>query len=243
MTQLFTLLQLSLSVTLLDVDNALYMTSAIDALPPEQKKIAVRLGLLIEFLIRLVMVIIFGFIASGTEVLFVAFGIEFTAETISLLAAGLFLFVHTTREFIRFLIGKDDDKPTPEENQGKNFSKVLIEMSVVTALLSVDTVIAVTGSAISGGAQFTLVIYLLLFSALIRLLFVQEIAHIIERYPALNIVIMAFLIAISIELIAQGLGAKIPEQVFNGLIIIALGTAVVYQMRYTGPDEPSSQPG
>jgi hypothetical protein len=38
MTGLFTLFQLSLSITLLDVDNALYMTSAIDALPPEQKK-------------------------------------------------------------------------------------------------------------------------------------------------------------------------------------------------------------
>ncbi len=243
MTQLFTLLQLSLSVTLLDVDNALYMTSAIDALPPEQKKKAVRLGLLIEFLIRLVMVVIFGFIASGTEVLFVAFGIEFTAETLSLLAAGLFLFVHTTRELVRFFFDKDDNSSTQQNSQEKSFSKVLIEMSVVTALLSVDTVIAVTGSAISGGAEFTLVLYILLFSALIRLLFVQEIARIIERYPSLNIVIMAFLIAISIELIAQGLGAKISEHVFNGLMIIALGTAVVYQMRYTGPDEPSSQPG
>ena len=243
MTQLFTLLQLSLSVTLLDVDNALYMTSAIDALPPEQKKKAVRLGLLIEFLIRLVMVVIFGFIASGTEVLFVAFGIEFTAETLSLLAAGLFLFVHTTRELVRFFFDKDDNSSAPQNSQEKSFSKVLIEMSVVTALLSVDTVIAVTGSAISGSAEFTLVLYLLLFSALIRLLFVQEIARIIERYPSLNIVIMTFLIAISIELMAQGLGARVPEQVFNGLMIIALGTAVVYQMRSTGPDKPTSQPG
>ena len=62
-------------------------------------------------------------------------------------------------------------------------------------------------------------------------------------YESLFVCRKRFLIAISIELIAQGLGAKISEQVFNGLMIIALGTAVVYQMRYTGPDEPSSQPG
>jgi predicted tellurium resistance membrane protein TerC len=134
MSQLFTLLQLSLSVTLLDVDNALYMTSAVDQLPPDQKKKAIRLGLLIEFLARLVMVLVFGFIASGTDVLFEIFGIEFTAETISLLAAGIFLFVRTTRELINFLIGKDEDQPAAEDIQRKSFSRVIIEMSVVNAV-------------------------------------------------------------------------------------------------------------
>ncbi len=219
------------------------MTSAVDQLPPDQKKKAIRLGLLIEFMARLVMVLVFGFIASGTDVLFEIFGIEFTAETISLLAAGIFLFVRTTRELINFLIGKDEDQPAAEDIQRKSFSRVIIEMSVVNALLSVDTVIAITGSAISGGSEFMLVVYLLLFSALIRLLFVQEIAQIIERYPSLNIIIMAFLLAISIELIAQGLGAKVPERLINGLTLIALGTAIVYQWRYNRPDKPSSQPG
>lgn len=241
MAQLLTLLQLSLSVTLLDVDNALYMTSAVDQLSPEQKKKAIRWGLLIEFLARLVMVVIFGFIASGTEVLFEIFGIEFTAETISLLAAGIFLFVRTIRELVSFFIGKDDDQPAPEDIQGKSFSRVIIEMSVINAMLSVDTVIAITGSAISGGAEFALVVYLLLFSALVRLLFVQEIARIIARYPSLNLIIMAFLIAISIELITQGLGAKVPEQLINGLMLIALGTAIVYQWRYNDPDKTSTQ--
>jgi len=114
-------------------------------------------------------------------------------------------------------------------------------MSVVRALLSVDTVIAVTGSAESGGAEFVLVVYLLLFSAVVRLLFVQEIARIIERDPSLNIIIMAFLIAISIELITQGLGAKVLEQFINGLMLIALGTAIVYQWRYNKPDSTPSQ--
>lgn len=44
MAQLLTLLRLSLSVSLLDVDNALYMTSVIDPLPPKKQKKAIRWG-------------------------------------------------------------------------------------------------------------------------------------------------------------------------------------------------------
>jgi len=126
MAQLLTLLQLSISVTLLDVDNALYMTSAVDQLSSEHKKRAIRLGLLIEFLARMVMVLTFGFIASGTEVLFELIGIEFTAETISLLAAGIFLFNRSSRELAKFFLGKDDDQPALEDIQGKSFSRVII---------------------------------------------------------------------------------------------------------------------
>ena len=126
MAQLLTLLQLSISVTLLDVDNALYMTSAVDQLSSEHKQRAIRLGLLIEFLARMVMVLIFGFIASGTEVLFELIGIEFTAETISLLAAGIFLFNRSSGELAKFFLGKDDDQPALEDIQGKSFSRVII---------------------------------------------------------------------------------------------------------------------
>jgi predicted tellurium resistance membrane protein TerC len=116
-------------------------------------------------------------------------------------------------------------------------------MSLIHALLSVDTVIAITGGAVSGDAELILVVYLLFFSAILRLLFVQEIARFIKKYPATNIIILAFLIAISIELIAQGLGAAVPERLFNGVMLLALFVAIIYQLRYTKPDETSSQNG
>ena len=240
MSNLLTLLRLSLSVSLLDVDNALYMTSVVDRLPPEKQRSAIRLGLVIEFIARLGMVVLFGFIASGTEVLFEIAGIAFTAETLSLLAAGIFLLIHSIMELVKFFFAADVNEPAVDQVQEKSFARVIIEMSVVNALLSVDTVIAITGSAISGSSEFVLVLYLLLFSALMRLLFVQEIARFIKKYPATNIIILAFLIAISIELIVQGLGVGVPEQLFNGIMLLALFVAIIYQWRYTKPDETPS---
>jgi predicted tellurium resistance membrane protein TerC len=234
MDQLLGLLSLSATTALLDVDNALYMTSAVDPLPREQQKRAIFWGLVIEFLARIVLVILFGFIASGTEVLFEAFGIEFTAETISLLAAGIFLLLRSARDLLRFFTGEDEDEPAAGKGQDKSFTRLLLEMSLVNAVLSVDTVIALTGSAIGGG-QFGLVVYLLLFSAVVRLFFVQQIARFIKRYPGTNIIVLTFLIIIGFELSAQGLGLRVPEALFNAVMLLAFLAAIVWQRRVARP--------
>ena len=64
-------------------------TEELDAMrkEAEKQKKAIFWGLAIEFVARLFLVIIFGYLANGTETLFEIFGIEFTAETLSLLAA------------------------------------------------------------------------------------------------------------------------------------------------------------
>ncbi len=239
MANLLTLLRLGFSTTLLDVDNALYMTSAVDPLPHEVQRKAIFWGLVIEFIGRLGLVIIFGFIASGTEVLFEVFGIAFTPETISLLLAGSFLLVRSSRDLVSFFGDGEESEPERIELQDKSFSRMLLEMSVVNILLSVDTVIAITGSALSGGAHFSAVVFLLLFSAAIRLFFIGEIARIIKKYPAINIVVLVFLILIGVELIAQGLGVTVPERLFNGLLLLALVVAIAYQRWLVKPADSS----
>jgi predicted tellurium resistance membrane protein TerC len=237
MPPLLDMLRLGATTTLLDVDNALYMTAAIDPLPAEKQKKAIFWGLVIEFLARILLVIIFGYMASGTKVLFEIFGIEFTAETLSLLAAGIFLLIRSIRDLFRFFLGVEQEEPAPDQNQdqGKSFTRLLIEMSLVNALLSVDTVIALTGSALGSGAAFAVILYLLLFSAVVRLFFVRQIARFIKRYPATNIIILTFLSLVGLELITLGLGGHLPELLFSALMLLALLVAILYQLRYVAP--------
>ena len=56
--------------------------------------------------------------------------------------------IRSTRELVRFSIGKNYGEPAPDNIQEKSFSKVMIEMSVVNAALSVDTVFAINDGAI-----------------------------------------------------------------------------------------------
>ena len=237
MPPLLDMLRLGATTTLLDVDNALYMTAAIDPLPAEKQKKAIFWGLVIEFFARIGLVIIFGYLASGTEPLFEIFGLEFTAETLSLLAAGIFLLLRSTRDLFRFFFGLKEKETLPDQaqEQGKNFFRLMVEMSLVNALLSIDTVIALTGSALGSGAAFAAILYLLLFSAVVRLFFVRQIALFIKRYPATNIIILTFLALIGLELITLGLGLHIPEAIFSVVMLTALLATIIYQLRYVAP--------
>jgi predicted tellurium resistance membrane protein TerC len=110
-----------------------------------------------------------------------------------------------------------------------------IHHPLVNALLSVDTVIALTGSALGSGAAFAAILYLLLFSAVVRLFFVRQIARFIKRYPATNIIILTFLSLIGLELISLGLGLRLPELLFSALMLLALLLTILYQLRYVTP--------
>ena len=244
MLPLLNMLKLGATTTLLDVDNALYMTSAIDPLPAEKQKKAIFWGLVIEFFARIGLVIIFGYLASGTEPLFVIAGIEFTAETLSLLLAGIFLLFRSSRDLFRFFFdAQDEEEASPELTQEKSFFRLMVEMSLVNALLSIDTVIALTGSALSSDATFAAIVYLLLFSAVVRLFFVRQIALFIKRYPATNIIILTFLTLIGLELIALGLGVHLPEAIFSVVMLTALLVTILYQLRYVTPAQsPNPEP-
>ena len=100
MSQLLTLLQQSIFITTIDLDNATYTTSAIQPLKPENQKRAIFWSTLIEFVGRLALAGLFLFLTNEDEPLFTLFGIEFTIESISLFGAGVFLLIRNGRELI-----------------------------------------------------------------------------------------------------------------------------------------------
>ena len=223
---ILTLLLAGLAITLLDVDNALYMTSVVDQLKPQQQQKAIFFGLLIELAGRLFLLFFFFNILSGDQTLFTLFGIDFSIETISLLIAGLFLFVRSSKDLIEFFKERGEQKEDYNIKQ-LPYRQLMIEMSFVNILLSIDTVVAVGGMA----QELWFIVYVLTFSGVVRLLFVREIARFIRKYPAMNIVAQVFLIMIGLELIAQAMGLD-AEPVFNAALLGAgVIIAIVYHWR------------
>ena len=231
MGELLVLLQQSLFMTAIDLDNATYTTAAIQPLKPKQQQKAILWATLLEFAGRLLLVAVFLILANEEEPLFTVFGIEFTIENISLLGAGTFLLVRNSWELANIQRGADsrESGTGPEERQPvkpTRFRSVVFEMGLVLTVMSIDTVLA--GLAIVTG--FWALIFLFLVSAGVRLLFVQQLAAFVRRYPAINIVVLAFLVLIGVELIVQGFGLDI-EPVFNLVLVASLLVAVIYQAR------------
>jgi predicted tellurium resistance membrane protein TerC len=229
MSQLLALLQQSIFITSIDLDNATYTTSAIQHLKPEKQQIAIFWGTLLEFIGRLLLTALFLILTNEDEPLFTLFGVEFTIENISLFGAGTFLLIRNGRELIDFFRTQSEAHETQPVRAG-SFRNVIFEMGVVLTIMSIDTVLAGLGIT----SKFSILLFLFLFSAVVRLLFVRQIAAFVVRYPAINIVILTFLILIGIELIIQGLGIDI-EPLFNLIMVVALIVAINYHRQKAKP--------
>ena len=217
------LLWLGLIATSLDVDNALYMTSQTKALDTAKQKTAILYGILLEYGGRIALILISLYLFSGSETLFTIGGIKFTAQNVALLFAGGFLFVKSSTELIDFLegkVGKEETKST----KGFSLTRLILEMTIVNIVLSIDTVIAVMGmSQLLIGMAVILSV-----SSIIRFFFVKQIGQFMEKHPAMNVVITSFLVLIGLQLLLQAFNDDLPEMYFNiGLIL-----AVILQIAY-----------
>ena len=228
MFELFNLLRNGITVTALDVDNTLYMTAVLDENPPTAHRRLLFWGLFAEFIGRLLLIYFFLVVLGGRDVTFSLLGFEFGIEDVALIAAGLFLLIKNGRELTHILLNRSaPEDPTVSKKTFHSFPRLITEITIVNITLSFDTIIAITSSNSSAG----MILYLLLFSAIFRYLFVRQIANIIETYPSLNIIILAFLIIIGLELIMEGIGFNINEVVINLIILAAVGLASLHERR------------
>lgn len=212
----------SLIVTSLDIDNAMYMTSVVDQVTPQKRqKSLVFWGLAVEYVARLLIILFFKNVFSGSEPLFALFGIPFSIESISLIAAGLFLIIRSGRELVAYVRGGDKAEIAASDIEGKSFSHILTEMSIVCIVLSIDTIVAVMAS----GLSFWYLALILFMSALIRFFFISPIAHFLQIYPNVSVIVLTFLIVIGVSLVLEGFGRQLPEILIN--LTLALVTLIV----------------
>ncbi len=220
--QLPHLLWLGLVATTLDVDNALYMTSSIQGRDEKEQNRLILWGLIAEYIARFLLVLVAFYLATGKEVLFALGNFEVTPQTVALLGAGLFLFYSSAKDLFGFHAG-EENAGGPEKAVAKAaFGTVLLQMTVVNTVLSIDTVIAVAGmTKLLFGAAVILGV-----SAVIRFLFVRQIAGFLADHPETKIVIYTFLMLIGLQLVLQSVNDDLPESAFNVIMLIAIAVAL-----------------
>ncbi len=215
-------LWLGLVATTLDVDNALYMTSSIQARDEKEQKRLILWGLIAEYIARFILVLVAFYLATGKEVLFTLMGLEVTPQTIALFGAGIFLFYSSAKDLVGFYSGEAEEDDATKAVAKAAFGTVLLQMTIVNTVLSIDTVVAVAGMTnVLLGAAIILGV-----SALMRFLFVRQIAGFLSAHPETKIVIYTFLMLIGLQLILQAVHDDLPDAAFNIVMLIALAVAL-----------------
>jgi predicted tellurium resistance membrane protein TerC len=228
------LLLIGLSLTLVDVDNAMVTTGEIQRLAQHRQRRAMILVLAGEFAGRIGLIILFTAIISGDQPLFFLFGRPVTMESLSLFIAGTYLVANTGRELLHLRQSAPDRENSIETGSllpVASYPRFMGELILVNIIMSVDTVLVLLNMS----QPWSIMLILLGFSALVRLLFVDQLVRVTRRFPLLNFIILFLLLFIGLELLGQGLGFDVEAQ-FNLLVLVVLGLIILYVVRRSRPE-------
>ncbi|UYN89586.1 MAG: TerC family protein [Anaerolineales bacterium] len=211
------LLTLTALEIVLGIDNLVFISILAAKLPKEQQHRAERIGLGLAMFMRIALLLSINWIIGLTAPLFTIAGFTISGRDLILLAGGLFLIAKSTFEIHDKLEGEEEHK-TAKGGRGVTFSSVVIQILLLDAVFSIDSVITAVGMADSIYVMITAVVL----AVITMVLTVGFISDFVQRHPTVKILALSFLILIGFSLVVEGLHQHIPK----GYIYFAMGFSI-----------------
>jgi predicted tellurium resistance membrane protein TerC len=218
------LLTLTFLEIVLGVDNIIFISIISDKLSEHQQKRARTIGLLLAMIFRVMLLLTITWIMKLKDPLFEMPFIKDAGKPIFiswkdliLIAGGLFLLIKSTLEIHHKL-----EKPRPEDPGSKpkyaSLTSVIIQIVLIDAVFSFDSILTAIGLV----DEVVIMIIAVVISIVLMMLFAAPISRFINRNPTLQMLALAFLIAIGIMLVAEGFHQKISKSYIYTMIAFSL---------------------
>lgn len=215
---------LSFLEIILGVDNIIFISIVSNKLAVAQQKKARNIGLLLAMVFRIILLLTITAIIKLTEPVFTIgfiqqdngepFGISW--KDIILIAGGVFLLFKSTLEIHHKL-----EKASPA-TEGKaihsSLGGVILQIILVDAVFSFDSILTAIGLV----ENVIIMIIAVVVSMMVMLAFSGAISRFINNHPTLQMLALAFLIAIGILLVAEGFHQKISKNYIYSAIAFSL---------------------
>ncbi len=190
---------------ILGVDNIIFISIIANRLQENERARGRLLGLGMAMIIRLMLLFGIAFIISLTKPWFTIFDIEISGHNLIMLAGGLFLLFHTTREIHTKIEGEDEN---PELIKGSKFGKVIIQIALINLVFSIDSILTALGMTDDIGVMMLAIVLSMVF----MIAFAGKVSDFINRHPTMKMLALSFLLMIAILLIADGLHYHIDKR-------------------------------
>jgi len=128
----------------LGIDNLIFISILSNKLPPEQQKIARRIGLLAALGLRIVLLGALTFIIHLVEPLFSIMGKSFSGRDLILISGGLFLVWKATRE-IHHVLDPEEDSNLFSSATRSGLSTTIVQILLLDFVFSIDSIITAVG--------------------------------------------------------------------------------------------------
>ena len=227
------LLTLTFLEIVLGVDNIIFISLVANKLPQHKRKRARNIGLTIALVVRVILLLFLSYIIGLTQPLFhlpienilrsmgapepeASGAVSF--KDLVLIIGGLFLIAKSTSEIHEKVNNKHEEKAV---KAGTVFSAVIVQIVLIDIVFSFDSIL----TAIGLSQHVMVMIAAVIISILIMMQFSGAISNIINRYPTLQMLALAFLILIGFTLVMEGFDMHINK----GFIYVAVLFSLVVE--------------
>jgi predicted tellurium resistance membrane protein TerC len=220
----------------LGVDNLVMLSIMVGHLPPARQRAGRVLGLSLAMLTRLALLFSIVWLTRLQAPLFAAFGRAISPHDLILGVGGLVLLAQSVTEIHATV----ESAGTPARARARTRARrglalVVLQIALIDIVFSLDSVFTAIGLARPD--QVLIMAAAIVISILVMMWVSGPVTALIERYPTVKVLALAFLVLIGSALIVQALGFEVPK----GYLYFAMAFAVAVELvniRLRGAGKP-----
>ena len=212
-------LTLLLLEIVLGIDNIIFISILAGKLPAEQQPRARFIGLSLALIIRVALLFSLSWVIGLTAPLFSVLSQEISGRDLILIGGGLFLLAKATFEIHENLEGEEGHA---SKRVAASFISVIIQIILLDAVFSLDSVITAIGMVDQVGLMISAVVVAIAF----MMLFAAPVGAFVSRHPTIKMLALSFLLLIGLTLLVEAFEVHIPK----GYIYFAMGFSVFVEM-------------
>jgi predicted tellurium resistance membrane protein TerC len=193
----------------LGIDNVIFVSIILNRLKniKDQKK-ARRIWMVAGILSRSLLLLGLGWLLKQKGKNVFSIGDKgFDLASIVMLLGGLFLIYKSVKEIHEKLEGEDPNE-IQKNKKGLTFGQAIIQIMVIDAVFSFDSIITAGGTA----KHVEIMIAAVVIAMAIMFLFSPKIAGFIHKHPTLKMLALSFLVMIGLSLIIEGWNSEAAHQ-------------------------------
>ncbi|MDH7803420.1 MULTISPECIES: TerC family protein [unclassified Rhizobium] len=203
----------------LGIDNLVFIAILADKLPPHQRHKARIVGLSLALIMRILLLFSISWIVTLTRPLFQVADFSFSGRDLILILGGAFLLAKGTMELHERLEG--DHKPKQGKVVHAVFWQVIVQIVVLDAVFSLDSVITAVGMVNNLWVMITAVCV----AMAVMMAASKPLMTFVSKHPTVVILCLGFLLMIGFSLIVEGFGFHLPK----GYLYAAIGFSVLIE--------------
>jgi predicted tellurium resistance membrane protein TerC len=225
---------LTLLEIVLGVDNLVMLSIMVGHLPPARQRAGRVLGLSLAMLTRLALLFSIVWLTRLQAPLFAVFGRAISPHDLILGVGGLVLLAQSVTE-IHATVESAGTPARARARARRGLALVVLQIALIDIVFSLDSVFTAIGLARPD--QVLIMAAAIVISILVMMWVSGPVTALIERYPTVKVLALAFLVLIGSALIAQALGFEVPK----GYLYFAMAFAVAVELvniRLRGAGKP-----